>query len=56
MKIVRSVDVAAGSPWFKELYEAFAPVRQETAKYGDAEINAVIDDAVAAVRQKRRAG
>ncbi len=53
MKPLRPAHTAAGSPWFKELYEAFAPVRQEAAKYSDAEINAAIDEAVVAMRQKR---
>lgn len=44
----------AGSPWLKELYETFAPVRQEAeAKgYTEGEIDTAIDEAVKAVRQK----
>ena len=41
-----------GSPWFKELYEAFAPVREEAAKYSNEEINAAIEQAVDSVRKK----
>lgn len=42
------------STWLKDLYEAFAPVRQEAAQYSDSEINATIEEAVDAVRAKRR--
>ena len=41
-----------GSPWFKELYDVFAPVRQEAAALSEQEINASIDQAVSAVREK----
>jgi AbrB family looped-hinge helix DNA binding protein len=45
-----------GSPWFRELYELFAPVRQEAIEkgYTDEQINAWIDEAVEAVRRERR--
>ncbi len=41
-----------GSLWLKELYDYFAPVRQEaiTKGYTEAQINDTIDQAVAAVR------
>ena len=39
-----------GSPWLEELYEQFAPVREEAHQYSEEEINAAIDDAVRAVR------
>ncbi|HUG15778.1 MAG TPA: AbrB/MazE/SpoVT family DNA-binding domain-containing protein [Thermomicrobiales bacterium] len=54
---VRVTDTAQGSPWLRELYEYFAPVRQEILERGIAEeeLNADIDAAVAAVRAKRRA-
>jgi AbrB family looped-hinge helix DNA binding protein len=42
---------AEGSPWLKELYDQFAPVREEASAYSEAEINTAIDDAVKAVRQ-----
>lgn len=44
---------AAGSPWLKELYEAFAPARQEVRDkgYREQEINAAIDQALRAVRE-----
>ena len=50
IKPVRVAEAAPGSPWLKELYDLFAPVRQEAARYSEEEINAVIDQAVAAVR------
>lgn len=44
----------SGSPWLKELYDYFAPVRDEAEakEYTEEEINAAIDDAVKAVRRK----
>ena len=51
---LRTAPAAAGSPWLAELYERFAPVRQEAvdAGYTEEEINAAIDQAVAGVRAK----
>ena len=48
---------AEDASWFKDLYDLFAPVRQEAeAKgYTEQQINDVIDEAVAAVRRERRA-
>lgn len=43
---------AGGSPWFRELYDYFAPVREEAAQYSEEEIDAAIDEAVRAVRAK----
>lgn len=45
----------AGSPWFRQLYEIFAPVRQEAIDkgYTEEEINAWINEAIQAVRTKR---
>ena len=40
-----------GSPWLKELYDLFAPVRRETKKYSEEEINKTIGKAVKAVRK-----
>jgi AbrB family looped-hinge helix DNA binding protein len=50
----RTVPKASGSPWFKELYDLFAPVRQDLERYSEQEINDAIDAAVAAVRRRRR--
>jgi hypothetical protein len=50
-----SPDAARGSPWLKELYDYFAPARQEAEEKGhsDEEINAAIDQAIKAVRARR---
>lgn len=50
IKPVRVQNTAAGSPWLKDLYELFAPVRREAMPYSEAEIDAAIDQAVRAVR------
>ncbi len=41
-----------GSSWLRELYDYFAPVREEALEkgYTEEEINAAIDEAVRAVR------
>ena len=51
---VHTAETVAGSPWLKELYDYFAPVRREAeAKgYSEEEINTAIDQAVAAVRRQ----
>jgi AbrB family looped-hinge helix DNA binding protein len=43
---------AAGSPWLKELYDLFAPVREEAKQFSEAEIDAAVDSAVRSVRRK----
>ncbi|MEZ4530658.1 MAG: AbrB/MazE/SpoVT family DNA-binding domain-containing protein [Thermomicrobiales bacterium] len=45
-----------GSSWLRELYEAFAPVRQEAIDkgYTEEEINEWIDEAVREVRAEHR--
>ncbi|MEZ4505269.1 MAG: hypothetical protein R2848_05200 [Thermomicrobiales bacterium] len=45
-----------GSEWLRELYEAFAPVRQEAIDkgYTEEEINEWIDEAVREVRAEHR--
>jgi bifunctional DNA-binding transcriptional regulator/antitoxin component of YhaV-PrlF toxin-antitoxin module len=52
LKPIEAEGEQQGSPWFKELYDYFAPARAEAlAKgYTDEEINAWIDEAVSAVR------
>ena len=53
---IRSVQPAReheGSPWLKDMYDRFAPVRNEAARYSEAEIDTCIDDAVRAVRESR---
>lgn len=54
---VRPVEVSErprGSSWLKELYDEFAPARQEIVDrgYSEDEVNSMIDDAVAATRRK----
>ena len=54
IKPVRVSEKVQGSPWLKELYDYFTPVREEIKKkgYSEKEINNVIDSAVQAVRAK----
>lgn len=54
---IREDDPSKGSPWLRELYEYFAPVREEIVRRGisEEEINADTDAAIAAVRAERRA-
>jgi AbrB family looped-hinge helix DNA binding protein len=54
IKPIRPTEAAAGSPWLKELYDYFAPVRQEAKDEGftEDEINTAIDAAVRAVRSR----
>ena len=44
-----------GSPWLRELYDYFAPVRQEAEEkgYTDEQINEWIDEALAAYRREQ---
>jgi hypothetical protein len=48
--------VPKGSPWLKELYDLFAPVRQSFIDDGmtEDEINAEIDEAIREARAERR--
>jgi bifunctional DNA-binding transcriptional regulator/antitoxin component of YhaV-PrlF toxin-antitoxin module len=41
----------AGSPWLRELYERFAPVREQAQELSEQEIDQAIDDAVRDVRR-----
>ena len=43
-----------GSPWARELYELFAPVRESLESQSDEEINEAIDKAVEEVRARKR--
>jgi hypothetical protein len=49
------LDASEGSPWFKELYKRFAPIRQEAIDkgYTEEEINSWIDEALRASRADR---
>jgi len=51
IKPVQVSERKEGSPWVKELYLHFAPVREEASKYSEEEINSAIDEAVKAVRK-----
>lgn len=51
MRMAESTD---GSAWLKELYDLFAPLRQDLSQYSEVEINEAIQQAVAKVRQNRR--
>ena len=53
IKPLSVTSTVAGSPWVKELYDLFAPVRAEAAKYSSDEIDAAIDAAVKESRRKR---
>ena len=46
----RLAQTATDTPWLKELYDLFAPVRKEAQKHSEEEINRVIGQAVAAAR------
>lgn len=52
IKALRLRETAEGSPWFQELYEHFAAVRDEAAQFSEDEIDAAIDEAVRAARRK----
>jgi hypothetical protein len=45
-----------GSPWLKDLYDVFAPVREAVEQSGmtEEEVNDIIDDAIAEVRRERK--
>lgn len=47
---VKVAPKSGGSPWVKELYEQFAPVRDSLSPHGEEEVNEGIDDAVKEAR------
>lgn len=54
---IRPVEVretGQGSPWLREVYALFAPTREEIIKagYTEDEVNAIIDEAIAEVRNQ----
>ena len=53
IKPVRVAETGEGSPWLKELYDLFAPVREEAKDLSEQEIDTAIDQALSAVRKKR---
>lgn len=54
---VEVTDSQKGSPWLRELYDLYAPVREEILRRGisEEEVNADIDAAIAEVRAEQRA-
>ena len=53
---VEPVKVASkkkGSPWAKELYELFAPVRESLRDRSEGEVNEAIDQALKEAREKK---
>ncbi len=48
------VERKVGSPWLKEMYELFAPVREALKDVPEEEINQAIDDAVREVRARQK--
>ncbi len=51
----RLAQTAADTPWFKDLYDLFAPVREEAQEHSAEEIDQAIDRAVASARTTRPA-
>ena len=51
IKPVRVAEQGGGSAWLRELYEQFAPVREELKEHSEREIDGAIDDAVRTVRR-----
>jgi AbrB family looped-hinge helix DNA binding protein len=51
---LQEVETARNTEWFRRLYDAFAPARQEAEQkhYTEEEINTAIDQAVAEVRRR----
>ncbi len=52
---VKAAHRPGGSAWARELYEAFAPVRESLEGYTEQEINDAIDEAIRAVRRDANA-
>lgn len=51
---VRIAPRAVGSEWAREMYRLFAPVRRSLKRRSEQEINEAIDDAVGAVRRRKK--
>ncbi len=49
---VRVQPKTQGSPWARELYELFAPVRKGLKRHPEEQINQAIDEAVKEVRAR----
>lgn len=48
----RASEGEAGYHWLKELYDLFAPVREDMDQYAEEEVNQAIQQALAAVRRR----
>ncbi len=51
IKPVRVTEAKKGSPWLKELYELFAPIRAEAGRHGKKEVEKTLDQALTNVRK-----
>jgi AbrB family looped-hinge helix DNA binding protein len=58
LKPVRVTEAGEGSPFLKELYEYFAPAREEVKEKGltGEEIDTAVEQAAEAVRQQKQHG
>ena len=56
-RYVEPPQVIVGTPWFRELYDLYAPVREEFAAMGmtEEEIGRMVDEEIAAYREEKRA-
>ncbi len=50
---VRVAPKSKGSPWAKEIYETFAPLRESLKGRSEAEVNAAIDEALSEARESK---
>jgi len=53
VEAVRVQPKAVGSPWARELYGLFAPVRDAAKGQSEEEINEAVDEAVKEVRSRK---
>jgi hypothetical protein len=54
LRPVQVRETIEGSPWLRELYDRFAPTRDEAESMREEEINTAIDEAIAASRAARK--
>lgn len=52
LKPLHTRQTAGAAPWMKDLYDLFAPVREEASPFDEEEIDEAIDAAVKAVREE----
>jgi len=53
LRTLKAQSRGPGSPWVKELYDLFAPMRESLGEYGEEEINDAIDEALSEVRAEQ---